>query len=131
MSRRTETIYSDLRGDLAINPANDDILLQKNEDSIKTSIINLLNTDRGERLMQPRIGSNIRALLFELNTPQTAFNLREMIYETIDTFEPRCNLIEVAIEDDADRNAYNCYITYSTQVRETPQTIDVILSRVR
>lgn len=81
--------------------------------------------------MQPAIGSNIRSLLFELATPQTAYNLREMVYETIDTFEPRANIIEVAIEDDSDRNAYNVYITYNTQVRETPQTIDVILSRVR
>ena len=65
MSRRKEVIYSDIRGDLSLNPATDDVLLVTNEDAIRTSIINLLNTDRYERVMQPNLGSNIRALLFE------------------------------------------------------------------
>ena len=62
MSRRKEVIYSDIRGDLSLNPATDDVLLVTNEDAIRTSIINLLNTDRYERVMQPNLGSNIRAL---------------------------------------------------------------------
>ena len=113
MSRRKEVIYSDIRGDLSLNPATDDVLLVTNEDAIRTSIINLLNTDRYERVMQPNIGSNIRSLLFENADVQTAYNLRELIYETIETFEPRCQLIDVIVEDDQDRNAYNLYITFT------------------
>lgn len=131
MSRRKEVIYSDIRGDLNLNPATDDILLLNNSDAIKHSIINLLNTNRYERLMQPNIGSDIRSILFENATPQTSFNLREFIFETIDTFEPRCNLIDVVIEDDSDRNAYNVYITFTIQGVQGNQVIDLVLNRVR
>ena len=131
MSRRKEVIYSDIRGDLSLNPATDDVLLVTNEDAIRTSIINLLNTDRYERVMQPNIGSNIRSLLFENADVQTAYNLRELIYETIETFEPRCNLIDVIVEDDQDRNAYNLYITFTLVNRSEPQLLEFALERVR
>lgn len=131
MSRRKEVIYSDIRGDLSLNPATDDVLLVTNEDAIRTSIINLLNTDRYERVMQPNIGSNIRALLFENADVQTAYNLRELIYETIETFEPRCQLIDVIVEDDQDRNAYNLYITFTLVNKSEPQLLEFALERVR
>ena len=131
MSRRKEVIYSDIRGDLSLNPATDDVLLVTNEDAIRTSIINLLNTDRYERVMQPNIGSNIRSLLFENADVQTAYNLRELIYETIETFEPRCNLIDVIVEDDQDRNAYNLYITFTLINKSEPQLLEFALERVR
>jgi phage baseplate assembly protein W len=131
MSRRKEVIYSDIRGDLSLNPATDDVLLVTNEDAIRTSIINLLNTDRYERVMKPNLGSNIRALLFENADVQTAYNLRELIYETIETFEPRCNLIDVIVEDDQDRNAYNLYITFTLVNRSEPQLLEFALERVR
>jgi len=131
MSRRKEVIYSDIRGDLSLNPATDDVLLVTNEDAIRTSIINLLNTDRYERVMQPNIGSNIRALLFENADVQTAYNLRELIYETIETFEPRCQLIDVIVEDDQDRNAYNLYITFTLINKSEPQLLEFALERVR
>ena len=131
MSRRKEVIYSDIRGDLSLNPATDDVLLVTNEDAIRTSIINLLNTDRYERVMQPNIGSNIRSLLFENADVQTAYNLRELIYETIETFEPRCQLIDVIVEDDQDRNAYNRYITFTLINKSEPQLLEFALERVR
>lgn len=131
MSRRKEVIYSDIRGDLSLNPATDDVLLVTNEDAIRTSIINLLNTDRYERVMQPNIGSNIRSLLFENADVQTAYNLRELIYETIETFEPRCQLIDVIVEDDQDRNAYNLYITFTLINKSEPQLLEFALERVR
>ena len=131
MSRRKEVIYSDIRGDLSLNPATDDVLLVTNEDAIRTSIINLLNTDRYERVMKPNLGSNIRALLFENADVQTAYNLRELIYETIETVEPRCNLIDVIVEDDQDRNAYNLYITFTLVNRSEPQLLEYALERVR
>ena len=131
MSRRKEVIYSDIRGDLSLNPATDDVLLVTNEEAIRTSIINLLNTDRYERVMKPNLGSNIRALLFENADVQTAYNLRELIYETIETFEPRCNLIDVIVEDDQDRNAYNLYITFTLINKSEPQLLEFALERVR
>jgi phage baseplate assembly protein W len=131
MSRNKNIVYSDLRSDLAVNPATDDILLTTNEASIEQSIKNLLNTNRYERVFRPDVGSSIRSLLFENAGPQTAYNIRELIYETILNYEPRCNLIDVVVEDDSDRNQYNIYITFSAINAEEPVVLDLILNRVR
>ena len=56
------SIYSDFKKDLEISPLSLDLTVFKDEDSIKESITNILLTDRGERLMQPNIGGNIRAI---------------------------------------------------------------------
>jgi len=58
-------IYSDFKKSLEISPVSDDLTLHKDEDAVRESIKNLLLTDRGERLMQPNLGGNIRAMLFE------------------------------------------------------------------
>jgi phage baseplate assembly protein W len=131
MSRNKNIVYSDLRSDLAVNPATDDLLLTTNEVSIEQSIKNLLNTNRYERVFRPDVGSSIRSLLFENSGPQTAYNIRELIYETILNYEPRCNLIDVIVEDDSDRNQYNIYITFSAINAEEPVVLDLILNRVR
>jgi phage baseplate assembly protein W len=82
-------------------------------------------------VFRPDVGSSIRSLLFENSGPQTAYNLRELIYETIINYEPRCNLMDVVVEDDSDRNQYNVYVTFSAINAETPVVLDLILSRVR
>lgn len=131
MARNTLIIHSDIRSDLAVNPATDDLLLLTNENAVEQSIKNLLQTDFYERPFQPTLGSNIRSLLFELDTPQTAYNLKEAIIKTIENFEPRCQLIDVIIESDPDRNAYNCYITYNIIGDQGEFTTEFVLSRIR
>ena len=64
------SIYSDFKKDLEISPLSQDLTVFKDEDSVKESIRNILLTDRGERLMQPTIGGNLRAMLFENITHQ-------------------------------------------------------------
>ena len=63
--RKQDTLYSDLRKDLFLNPVNSDVSRYTDEDSIKESVKNLLLTDVGERLFNPTLGSNIRRMLFE------------------------------------------------------------------
>lgn len=130
-TRRVEAIYTDLRGDFEKNPASDDLLLINNETAVETSVRNLLLTDFYERPFNKRLGSNIKALLFELDTPQTQYNLREAIIEVIDNFEPRCILLDVVVIPSPDTNQYYIEITYSLVNKEEPLTFSVILDRVR
>lgn len=123
--------YSDLRSDLAVNPANDDVILNVNEKAIESSIKNLLQTNFYERPFQPEIGSNVKSLLFELATPQTQYNVKEAIIETIENFEPRCRIIDVLVESDEDRHNLNVYITFQAINAERPVTFSLVLDRVR
>lgn len=112
------------------NPATDDLLLLTNAAAIEESIKNLLNTNFFERPFQPKIGSNIRGLLFELVTPYTAQILKNAVIETIDNYEPRCILLDVVVIDDSDNNTYAVDITYSLTNDETPRSFNTILERV-
>jgi hypothetical protein len=123
--------FSDLRSDLAVNPANDDVILSVNEKAIETSIINLLQTNFYERPFQPEIGSNIRSLLFELATPQMQYNLKEAVLETIENFEPRCQVLDILVESNEDEHNLKVYITFQAINAERPVTFDLVLNRVR
>ena len=88
------TIYQDFKKDLEISPLSSDLTLHKDEDAVKESIKNLILTDRGERLMQPDLGGNISAMLFENITPSTLKLIEDNVRTTITLYEPRAELQE-------------------------------------
>jgi len=125
------TVFSDFASTFTVHPVTQDLTTKRNENSIKQSIKNLLLTDRGERLFQPDIGSDIKALLFENITPQTEVALKKRVYNTIERFEPRCQLVDVIVSGDIDRNGYNISIFYYTINSEDVEKINFVLDRVR
>ena len=108
-----------------------DIALLKDEDAVKESIKNLILTDRGERLMQPYIGGNIRAMLFENLTPGTLKLIEDRVTSTITTYEPRAQLIDVAVSSDPDNGQVFVKIIFYVRQVEQPIELDVILQRNR
>ena len=102
-----------------------------NEDSVKQAVLNLLLTNRGERLFNSKLGSDLNRLLFENISPQTTSNIISLIKNTIDNFEPRARLIDVIAEALPDESAYVVTIIFSTINRTEPITLDFILNRVR
>ena len=47
------------------HPVTDDVVVSKDNAAIKQSIVNLVLTNKGERLFNPDYGSDIRSFLFE------------------------------------------------------------------
>ena len=128
---RTDTVYSDFRNDMAVHPLRGDLLLVTNEVSIQQSLRNLLLTNRYERPFRIDVGSNVRQLLFEPATPQTAANLRRAIIETIENHEPRVNLIDIIVTPSPDTNTYSITVVFNLINSEDPQSFDILLERVR
>ena len=91
------TVFADFKMDLEKSPVSSDLTLNKNEDAVKQSIKNLILTDKGERLMQPNLGGNIKAMLFETITPATLKLIEEQVRATIKLHEPRADLIDVIV----------------------------------
>src|SRR5882672_699898 len=58
-------------------------------DLIRQSIIQILLTARGERMMRPLFGSGIFGLIFENNNPALVELLRLEVTNSIGQFEPR------------------------------------------
>lgn len=123
--------YSDFHKDLLQNPVSLDLARKTNEESVKESILNLLLTDRGERLFQPNLGCDIRKMLFENMTPDVIITMREIIRETIENYEPRANLISVDVSSTLDSNAVNIRVVFNVINSEDDIVLVTTLTRVR
>lgn len=108
-----------------------DLTLNKDEDAVKESIKNLILTDRGERLMQPNIGGNITAMLFENITPSIMKLIEDNVRDTIALYEPRAELQNVAVSSNIDDNTVKVRITFFIKNVEQPIELDVFLERTR
>lgn len=129
--KKTQNLYSDFPMTMEINPVSDDLTRITNEDAVKQSIRNLLLTDRGERLFRPNMGSDIRALLFENITADTLLLIQEKVRDTIEIYEPRCNLISVDATSGTDTNEVKVRILFNVINITQPIELNVTLSRVR
>lgn len=125
------SIYSDFKKNLEVSPLSGDITLNKDEESVKESIKNLILTDRGERLMQPSLGGNIRAMLFENITPSILTLIEDQVSTTIETFEPRAELIDVVAQSNIDDNVVVVTVVFYISNVQQPISVDVFLERTR
>lgn len=128
---KKKEIYSDFTMDMFLNPVNNDLSKRTNENAVRDAIKNLILTDKGERLFQPDVGSNIRKLLFENYSPATRKITEEYISSTITTYEPRAILIDVKVKGMPDENSVMIEITFAIEIVDDPITITVFVNRLR
>lgn len=124
-------VYSDFLNDLTPHPVVKDVVRYVNESAVNRAIRNLLQTNRGERLYQPDIGSDLRQLLFEPMIASTGDLIRKFIQNTISTYEPRAKVLDVQVTAYEEQNAYTATITYMIINRQDPVQLTVTLDRVR
>ena len=65
---------------------------------------NLLYTNRGERIMQPLFGCNLRAVLFENITEDMLLTIESTIKDSFKYWLPYIFINELSVEGDPDRN---------------------------
>jgi phage baseplate assembly protein W len=124
-------LYSDFNKDLRISPVSKDLAILKDEDAVKESLKNLILTDPGERLMQPFIGGGIRGLLFENITPGVLKTIETRVKNTIQTYEPRAEIISVEASTEYDDNTVRVLIQFYIRIVDRPISLDLILERIR
>jgi phage baseplate assembly protein W len=95
------------------------------KDQIKSNLINLLLTDKGERIMNPEFGADLRKSLFDNITASNTELLRIKIIEAIDIFVPEVELINVNIEPNIDYNTLDVTIDYRLRISNTPDQVTV------
>ena len=124
-------VYSDFFTDLDKHPIRSTVLRKTNVDAVKQSLRNLMLTDRGERLFQPNLGGNIRAMLFENITPQTFLTMQEHIKDVIEAHEPRADVIDVVITQTSQEHEVQITIVFRVVNVQEPVTLELLLERVR
>lgn len=67
--KKRDARFSDISIGFGINPFNKDLTRLTDVDAVKRSIKSLVMTNKYERLLDPDLGGNIRAMLFEPMSP--------------------------------------------------------------
>lgn len=130
MAKNTR-VWSDLDLNFIAHPVTGDVSIKTNEEAIKQSIRTLIFTNNYERPFRSEIGTPVRNLLFELANPMTKVLLERTITNTIESYEPRVNLISVEVGIQPDFNSVYITIIFKIINTENPITVSVFLERTR
>ena len=84
-----------------------------------------------ERLFNPKIGSNLDLILFEMVSPIAATALQREIQLSIENYEPRATLTDVIVIANPDKNAYDVTLTFYIENASLPTTVTLLLERNR
>jgi phage baseplate assembly protein W len=128
---KRQRTFSDLDLNFTAHPVTGDISRLYDENAIKRSVRNLLQTNNFERPFHSEIGSQIRALLFEPASPVLNTMLKRVIADTITTFEPRVVVNSVTVSSNADNNSLNVTLIFTIVNTVNPVTMNVVLQRTR
>ena len=130
-STRSAKIFKDLNLGFEQNTATKDIQKIKDVEAVKRSVRNLIKTNHYEKPFHPEIGSNLRAMLFELMTPQMNHVISKQIENLINNYEPRCRLVQVHTQPMFDRNGYSVQISFRVQNHPDEVIVESFLERLR
>ena len=128
----TQLSYKDINITFKKHPVTDDLVVSKDASAIKQAIVNLLLTNKGERLMNPTYGSDIRKYLFEPLDYGTAAQIKGNIQSTIDRFEPRISISDLKCLPNFNDNGFDVEMTYIIRGSdEPPIAVEFFLARTR
>jgi phage baseplate assembly protein W len=122
---RQET-YKDLDFSFKQNPNTNDVGIKKDNASISQSVLNILQTNHGERPFNYFFGANLRAYLFENMTQITAAQMSTSVNLALANFEPRIEVLNTNIQGQADNN--EVIITVTGRVKSSNDIIDISTS---
>jgi phage baseplate assembly protein W len=95
------------------------------KDQIKSNLINLVLTNKGERVFNPEFGMDLRRLLFEGMTEDIVPVIQDIITSNINMFIPEVIVGNINIVQDRDNNSISITIQYSLAISGTSDQITV------
>jgi phage baseplate assembly protein W len=124
--------FKDLNITFKSHPVTGDLTTVKDEAAIKQAIINLLLTNRGERMFAPQIGSSLSELLFEMLDYATASLVNTEVENTLTVYEPRIKILSLATTPNFDDNGFDVELVFEVIGRDDlPRSINFFLERTR
>jgi hypothetical protein len=128
----TKLSFKDINISFKKHPVTGDLVVSKDAFAIKQAIVNLLLTNRGERLFQPDYGSDIRSLLFEPLDYGTAGRMKSAIVYSLSTFEPRISVTRLECIPNYNDNGFDVELLYNIIGSDNPPTnVEFFLARTR
>ena len=112
--------FKDINMTFKKHPVTDDLVVSRDASAIKQAIVNLLLTNKGERLFNPNYGSDIRSYLFEPLDYGTAQQIIGNIEFTIAKWEPRIQILDLDAVPNYNDNGFDVQMTYQIIGTDTP-----------
>ena len=120
MAQSTDADFLGSGWKFPVSIKNGSILSSGGYDSIRESIMIILGTAKGERVMRPDFGCGINELVFAPNNTSTATLITFYIKEALLKYEPRIELLNVNAEpDETEQNKLIISIDYMVKTTNT------------
>lgn len=124
--------FKDISLSFTRHPVTNDLIVLKNEDAIKRSVINLCRTRFNERFFNELIGTSVDNSLFELMDTNIGDVLEEEITALLENYEPRIDVTSVVAQMLPDFNTINVKVDYDIIGLPFPtQIIEFLLQPTR
>ena len=102
------------------HPVTKDITVLKNENAIKRSVRNIVNTIPRERFFNPTLGSDVRSSLFNFLDYGTASVIQKQIQIAIENFEPRVDNLQINVFPRPDSNEFEVNVIFDIIGQQFP-----------
>ena len=122
----------DLQGNIAIGvslpfngPSGPFNSTYSTKDQIKSNLINLLLTNKGERVMNPEFGCDLNRVLFEGITDNLYEVIKNLIVNNIAYFIPEVQITEILVTPEEDNNSLSITVKYILRISQEADQVTV------
>ena len=121
VEQRISRSFKDISLSFVPHPVTKDLQVLKNENAIRRSVRNIVETIPTERFFNSLLGSDVRSSLFEFVDFGTASIIRDQIEIAINNFEERVANLIVEVNPYPDQNAFDVTIVFDIVGQEFPR----------
>ena len=118
--KRISRAYKDISLSFEPHPVSNDLKVLKNEDAIRRSVRNIVQTIPTEKFFDPLFGSDVYRSLFNFVDFGTASNIQGQIEISLDNYEERIDDVIVEVDPQPDLNSFEITVTYDIIGQEFP-----------
>jgi len=123
----------DLQGNIAIGvslpfngPAGPFNSTYSTKDQVKSNLINLLLTNKGERIMNPEFGADLGTVLFEGINEDIVEAIQNLINTNVAIFVPEVQITDVLVDTSTpDNNTVSVTVKYKMRISQQPDQVTV------
>jgi len=118
--KRISRAYKDISLSFEPHPVSNDLKILKNENAIRRSVRNIVQTIPTEKFFDPLFGSDVYRSLFDFVDFGTASTIQSQIEIALDNYEERIDDVLVEVDPQPDLNSFEITVRYEIIGQEFP-----------
>ena len=112
--------FKDISLSFTPHPVTKDLPILKNENAIRRSVRNIVETIPTEKFFDSDFGSDVYKSLFDFVDYGTASIIEDQIKSSIENFEPRVDNIQIQVDPRPDSNEFEVVVAFNIIGQEFP-----------